>query len=115
VGQGYELDIPVQRGDRVPEVAARFAARHDARVGFTLDRPVEFISVRTTRSSAPWPVQVARRSGHGTLPHDMDDGRAMERTLRGAAVVRLPDATMRVAPGWTARALDVGGWLLELT
>jgi N-methylhydantoinase A len=115
VGQGYELDIPVQRGDRVPEVAARFAARHDARVGFTLDRPVEFISVRTTRSSAPWPVQFARRSGHGTLPHDMDDGRAMERTLRGAAVVRLPDATMRVAPGWTARALDVGGWLLELT
>jgi N-methylhydantoinase A len=115
VGQGYELDIPVQPGDRVPEVAARFAARHDARVGFTLDRPVEFISVRTTRSSAPWPVQFARRSGHGTLPHDMDDGRAMERTLRGAAVVRLPDATMRVAPGWTARALDVGGWLLELT
>ncbi|MFN4771685.1 MAG: hydantoinase/oxoprolinase family protein [Gemmatimonas sp.] len=115
VGQGYELDIPVQPGDRVTEVTARFAARHDARVGFTLDRPVEFISVRTTRSSAPWPVQFARQPGHGALPHDRDDGRAMERTLRGAAVVRLPDATMRVAPGWTARALDVGGWLLELT
>jgi N-methylhydantoinase A len=28
-------------------------------------------------------------------------------------VISLPDATLLVAPGWTARALPIGGWLLE--
>jgi hypothetical protein len=27
--------------------------------------------------------------------------------------VRLPDATLRVAEGWHARALESGGWWLE--
>ena len=33
--------------------------------------------------------------------------------VRGPKVVTLPDATMVIARGWTARALSVGGWLLE--
>jgi len=37
----------------------------------------------------------------------------MARVLQGPAVVRLPDATMRIAPGWTARSLETGGWMLE--
>lgn len=113
VGQGYELNVPVHEGDPVAAVVARFVARHEERAGFVLDRPVEFISARTTLSSTPWPVQFARPVRDGALPMDTDDGRAMERTLTGEAVVRLPDATMRVAPGWTARALSIGGWLLE--
>lgn len=112
-GQGYELDIPVQPGDTPTAIAERFVARHDQRAGFVLDRPVEFISARTTLSSAPWPVHFARPSREGQLPHDMDDGRAMVRVLEGPAVVRLPDATMRIARGWTARSLDIGGWMLE--
>lgn len=112
-GQGYELDIPVQPGDTPTAIAERFVARHDQRAGFVLDRPVEFISARTTLSSAPWPVHFARPSRDGQLPHDMDDGRAMVRLLEGPAVVRLPDATMRIAHGWTARSLDIGGWMLE--
>lgn len=114
VGQGYELDVPVKPGDAVADVAARFVARHEARAGFTLDRPVEFISARTTLSSDPWPVKLARPERTGELPLDVDDGRAMARTIVGNAVVRLPDATMRVAPGWTARALPIGGWMMEL-
>lgn len=115
VGQGYELDIPVRAGDRVTDLVARFHARHHERAGFVLDRPVEFISARTTVSSAPWPVRFSRPVRDGVLPPETDDGRAMDRTLVGPAVVRLPDATLRVAPGWTARALEVGGWLLEQT
>jgi hypothetical protein len=28
-------------------------------------------------------------------------------------VVTLPDATLLVAEGWTARTLPIGGWLLD--
>jgi len=96
------------------EVAERFVARHDQRAGFVLNRPVEFISARATLSGAPWPVHFARPRRDGRLPTtDVDDGRAMARVLEGPTVVRLPDATMRIAPGWTARALEIGGWMLE--
>lgn len=115
VGQGYELDVPVQPGDAVAAVVQRFVERHAQRAGFTLDRAVEFISARTTLSSTPWPVRFARPVRDGLLPDSLDDGRAMHRTLAGPTVVRLPDATMRVAPGWTARALEIGGWHLEMT
>ena len=113
VGQGYELDVPVAPGEAVAEVVRRFEARHEGRTGFTLDRPVEFISARTTLSSTPWPVHFVRPERQGAIPMDLDDGRAMSRTLQGPCVVRLPDATMRVTPGWTARALETGGWMLE--
>lgn len=113
VGQGYELDVPVRPGDAVAAVVARFVERHQQRAGFVLERAVEFISARTTLSSAPWPVRFERPVREGDLPADQDDGRAMERTLLGNAVVRLPDATLRVAPGWRARALAIGGWHLE--
>jgi hypothetical protein len=43
-------------------VADRFVVRHEQRAGFVLDRPVEFISARTTLSSAPWPVACAARA-----------------------------------------------------
>jgi N-methylhydantoinase A len=89
-------------------------ARHAERAGFVLNRPVEFISARTTLSSAPWPVRFARPTRAGVLADDVDDGRAMSRVLQGPVVVRLPDATMRVAQGWTARSLEIGGWMLEL-
>lgn len=112
-GQGYEMDIPVRPGDAPAEIAQRFVARHLQRAGFVLDRAVEFISARATRSSAPWPVHFARPVRDGELPAEVDDGRAMTRVLEGPAVVRLPDATMRVAAGWTARALAIGGWMLE--
>lgn len=112
-GQGYELDVPVQPGDAPPSLAECFVARHAQRAGFTLDRRVEFISARTTLSSTPWPVRFARPVRDGVLADDVDDGRAMTRTLVGPVVVRLPDATMRVAEHWRARALDIGGWMLE--
>jgi N-methylhydantoinase A len=103
----------VTPGDSVAHVAKRFVNRHAERAGFTLDRPVEFISARITLSSEPWPVRLMRPERAGELPRDVDDGRAMERSVTGDAVVRLPDATMRVAAGWQARALAMGGWMLE--
>jgi N-methylhydantoinase A len=39
-------------------------------------------------------------------------GVAPER-VEGPATIVLPDATVLVPPGWTARALAIGGWMLE--
>jgi hypothetical protein len=33
--------------------------------------------------------------------------------VRGPATVALADATVLVPAGWTARALAIGGWMLE--
>lgn len=113
VGQGYELDVPVAAGDSGADIATRFVQRHHERTGFTLDREVECISVRITVGGVPWPVQFSRPVRDGELPVDADDGRAMHRTCAGPSVVRLADATLYVAPGWTAETLPIGGWMLE--
>jgi N-methylhydantoinase A len=124
-GQGHELDVPVAPGQTGGEAAEQFVAMHLRRTGFTLDRPVECISVRTALVGAPWPVVFHRKRGrpaigatdaaHSTdhVDDGFDDGFEMERSVTGPAVVRLLDATMRVAPGWTARALPIGGWMME--
>ncbi len=112
-GQGHELDVPVTPGDSGAHIAERFVARHLTRTGFTLERNVECISVRTAVGGAPWPVQFTRPQRDGVLTEDEDDGRAMTRTLVGPRVVRLADATMLVAGGWVAHALPIGGWMME--
>ncbi len=118
VGQGYELDIACAPGDGGADIAQRFLDRHQARTGFVLDRAVECISLRTALVGEAWPVRFAREAratAHGDdgLGDDQDDGYALSRTLRGPAIVRLPDATLRVMPGWRARTLEIGGWMLK--
>jgi hypothetical protein len=56
-----------------------------------------------------------RRSGPSTWTDDgdADDGGVFDATVHGRRVVALPDATMLVPDEWTARALPMGGWLLE--
>lgn len=116
-GQGYELDVPVAPGDSGEMIATRFVERHVQRTGFSLARDVECISVRTAVGGAPWPVKFARtaRTSVNPEPTDtlLDDGGVMTRTIAGPAVIRLSDATLHVAAGWTAQALPIGGWLLE--
>ncbi len=117
VGQGYELDVAIEPGTTGAQIATRFLARHQARTGFVLDRAVECISLRTALVGDAWPARFSRapRDPSRAQPaHDVDDGCALERELRGPAIVRLPDATMRVVSGWVARALPMGGWMMEL-
>lgn len=112
-GQGYEMDVPLEPGTTGAQIAERFVARHIERTGFALDREVECVSLRTAVGGTAWPVQFARPVRDGVIPDDLDDGRAMTRVLRGPFVVRLNDATMYIAAGWTARALPTGGWMME--
>ena len=117
VGQGYELDVAIAPGDTGDMIASRFLERHQARTGFVLDRAVECISIRTALVGEPWPVRFTRAErgqSRAEPAADVDDSFALDRTLHGPTIVRLPDATLRVGNGWTARALSIGGWLMEL-
>jgi N-methylhydantoinase A len=115
VGQGYELEVEVTAADNGASIAQRFAMIHEQRVGFVLDRAVECVSLRVSLIGAPWPAQFARVVRDDTLAADVDDGRAMERTIIGPYTVRLPDATMHVKDGWTAVALQIGGWMMQMS
>jgi N-methylhydantoinase A len=113
-GQGHELEIPVEPSDTANSISQRFAAAHQARYAFVLDVPVEVVSARCTRSGDAPQVHLKRR-GRSTWDAAMrvDDGSSCDAVVYGRAVVALADATMLVADGWLARALPMGGWLLE--
>ena len=113
VGQGHELDVPFAADATPAHIAARFAERHSERYGFTLDRAVELVSARCTASTPAREVRLARRgpsTWDGTL---RDDGGLFDATVRGPSTVELLDATLLVAVGWEARALPIGGWIME--
>jgi N-methylhydantoinase A len=114
LGQGHELDVPFDGDDDVHALVSRFAALHRERFGYALDRAVEFVSMRVVCEGAWWPLQTARRPRAQAHPFTgSDDGRALDVHVHGPCTVRLPDATLRVAEGWHARALESGGWWLE--
>ncbi|HEY2898605.1 MAG TPA: hydantoinase/oxoprolinase family protein [Gemmatimonadaceae bacterium] len=100
LGQGHELEIPFAPGDEGAQLIARFGAEHEKRMGFTLDQEIEVIGARIAVSSAV-------REPALSAAHPEDE------SIRGPAVVALADATMFVADGWTARALPIGGYLVE--
>ncbi|MEP7382872.1 MAG: hydantoinase/oxoprolinase family protein, partial [Gemmatimonadota bacterium] len=113
-GQGHELEIAWLRGEPVAALAERFSESHSRRYGFVLEAEAEVVSVRATTSTDAPGLQLARRGNNRWAEGGgVDSGGVLAATVRGAAVVALPDATLLVAPGWTARPLDMGGWLME--
>ncbi len=116
LGQGHELEVPVAPGEDGRRIAALFAAEHATRFGFTLDREVEIISMRHATGGRRHEVRLERRGARVALDDAgvlVDTGGPTDITLRGPALVALADATLRVAIGWSARALPMGGWLME--
>ncbi|HEY7893967.1 MAG TPA: hydantoinase/oxoprolinase family protein [Gemmatimonadaceae bacterium] len=99
-GQGHELEVPFIPGEPGSSVSARFAAAHDARYGFVLDRPVEIVAARHTMLGEPRDARLARAG----------DARG---EMRGPCVLALPHATLLVGEGWRGTALPIGGWILE--
>ena len=100
MGQGHELEIPFALGDEGAQLAQRFAAEHEKRMGFALEQEIEVIGARIALSTPAREPALA-------VTH------VSRETVRGPAVVALADATMFVADGWTARALPIGGYLME--
>ena len=113
-GQGHELDVGIEPGDDGATIARRFGETHAARMGFTLERAIEVVSLRAAAIGEPVPLQLARRGAASWRSDAMvDTGAPLDATVRGPATIALPDATLLVREGWTARALPIGGWLLE--
>jgi len=114
VGQGHEVDVPFEETDDGAAIASRFGVLHEARFAFRLDRPVEIVSVRVAASGAPRDIELRRRgTAAWDARHPMDVGASLDVQLDGPCSVALPDATLAVNRGWRARALDIGGWLME--
>jgi N-methylhydantoinase A len=100
LGQGHELEIPFAPGEEGVALASRFGVEHEKRMGFVLGQEIEVVGARVAiMGDAREPSLV---SSH-----------VSEEVHRGPAVVALTDATMLVAAGWTARALPIGGYLME--
>ena len=112
-GQGHELDVAVSPGEDGAMVARRFAATHQSRYGFALERPVEVIGLRHAATSVARAAALARRGRASWDETRVDTGGDIDVTVRGPAVITLPDASLLVEAEWSARALPVGGWLLE--
>jgi N-methylhydantoinase A len=114
LGQGHELEVSFAPGDTPARLGECFAALHQSRYGFVLPQPAEVVSARGVRSGETVPARLARRGPSSwSAEGASDDGGQFDATVRGPAVIALPDATLLVAAGWTARSLDMGGWSLE--
>jgi N-methylhydantoinase A/oxoprolinase/acetone carboxylase beta subunit len=114
LGQGHELEVPFDPSTSPRALAESFAALHAQRYRFVLDAEVEIVSTRCTRSSPGPSLTLGHRQPRHALHGAADDeGSRDVAPVAGPAVVALPDATMLVADGWTARALEIGGWMLE--
>ena len=114
-GQGHELDVHLATGADAAECRASFEALHESLFGYRLDRPVELVSIRHAASGEFRDVSLVRR-GSATAWDErapVDSGGPLIATIRGPVSIALPDATLHVADGWTATALEIGGWMLE--
>jgi N-methylhydantoinase A len=127
-GQGAELAIVWPRGANAARRA--FAETHRALNGFTLEAPVELVTLRveavaeaptsvpqrlpTGTGASPSGRQVMQLAG-GTLEAPVFDRAALGAGDRfsGPAIVTQLDATTLVAPGWDAAVLTTGALLLE--
>ncbi len=96
IGQGHELDVEVAPGDDGAGIARRFGDAHRARAGFTLERGVEIVSVRCEAIGEALEAPAGRESRAGNI--------------RGQAAIALDDATLFVAPGWSATPAPGGGF-----
>jgi len=101
VGQGHELDVPLEPKDKHGALQAAFARLHAQRYGFTLPSAVEVVSVRHVAEGTARKARFERET------------KPAARKLAGPASIALSDATLFVDKGWKARLLDVGAWVID--
>ena len=126
-GQGGELSIP-WAGSRDAAEAA-FSASHQALYGFTLEAPIEVVTLRVEAvGHMPQPQKIELGAGSGAVPTGkrpvhlaggVADVPVYERGSLGAgdafvgpAIVMQLDATTFVAPGWRCSVHASGALLL---
>ena len=114
VGQGHEVDVPVEPGDDGVVLAARFGILHAQRNGFTLGAAVEVIGLRHVASGPAHDARFQRIGASSwSAGRQVDDGGQLDVRVDGPSVIVLAGATLRVAPGWRGVPHETGGWVLE--
>ncbi len=125
-GQSTTLRLPWQD----PSLAEQaFHERHRERYGYALDMPVELVNLRLTAtgtdtSELPMPRVARRQPGSPigkTRLHELAkevpvfrrSDIARDQMLSGPVIVIEPQATLYIAPKWTALQRESGGLLLE--
>jgi N-methylhydantoinase A len=128
MGQGGEVAVPWVDGKDGLEAA--FAAAHRSLYGFTLDTPIELVTLRveaTGRMPEPPRPMLAKGSGarpqshcpvhleSGVMQVPLYDRAALGAgdTIAGPAIISQLDATTLVAPGWTGEVHPSGAVLLK--
>jgi N-methylhydantoinase A len=127
-GQGGEVAVPWH--DSKDGLEAAFASAHKGLYGFTLDAPVELVTLRveaTGRMPSPPRPMLAQGSGaksHARFPVHLASGVTQvplyDRaalgagdTIEGPAIISQLDATTLVLPGWTGEVHPSGAILLS--
>jgi N-methylhydantoinase A len=127
-GQGSELTVPWS--GTVAATVEGFAAVHKALYGFTLDAPVELVTLRVEAigrlpdpvmpqlGALPPPTPASQRTVHfasGTRETPVYDRATLGAGLRlpGPAIVTQLDATTLVPAGWTIAMHPSGAMILE--
>jgi N-methylhydantoinase A len=120
-GQGGELAVAWP--GRADAACAAFAQAHQSLYGFTLEAPIELVTLRVEATGRlPAPVMPRLATGSGAMPIGHRDVHLADGTrsaavydraslaegdhFRGPAIVTQLDATTLVPPGW---AVDVHG------
>ncbi len=127
-GQGSELTVPW--AGTVAATVEGFAAAHKALYGFTLEAPVELVTLRVEAigrlpdpvmpqlGALPAPTPASHRTVHfaaGTRETPVYDRATLGAGLRlpGPAIVTQLDATTLVPAGWTIAMHPSGAMILE--
>lgn len=113
------------------QAASAFHERHRDRFGYALDMPVELVNVRLTMQGADMPDMPLPRIARRECGQPVDRVRlqefgvqvpvfrrsdiGQEQVLNGPAIIVEAQATLYVAPQWTAVQQDSGSLLLEHT
>ena len=114
VGQGHEVDVPVEPGDNGVVLASRFETLHSRRNGFTLDAAVEVIGLRHVASGPAHDARFQRTGASAWSDgRQVDDGGQLDVRVDGPSVIVLAGATLRISPGWRGVPHETGGWMLE--
>lgn len=114
-GQGHELEIAVHEADDGPSLRNRFSAAHRERYGFALPQEAEVVALRHEAGEGAREARFARDAGappYNATTFVDAGGSADDARVLGPRAVALPDATLWVAAGWRAEALEIGGWRL---
>ena len=137
--QGFEVTVPVAGkavdSSTLDATLQNFHREHDRLFGFSLEQPVEIVTLRVTAwghlesaRTAPLPSDLNRPAEAltGQRPVYFEDaggftscgiyhraGLAPGSAINGPAILENPDSTVVIEPGWQARIDDYGNCILR--